>query len=121
MKLYDLDLDESHNYLKITDLENWFNVHVDKRDNTVFDLNRTIYINVDPSALPDFICDHEMHWPLISYKIYGTTRLAWLLWKINRVEADSIFIAKLPGEKVKYLPKQYVDSITADLNDFDEL
>lgn len=121
MKLYDLDLNEANDYLKITDLENWFDVFVDKRGNTVFDLNRTIYLNADPAALPDFICDHEMHWPLISYKIYGTTRLAWLLWKINKVSATQIFNAKQPGDKVKYLPKKYVDSITADLNDFDEL
>lgn len=119
MKIKQLELDETNNYLKITDLENWFETFEDKRNNTVFDINRTIYINVDPSKLPDFECNSEMHWPLISYKIYGTTRLAWLLWKLNKVDASTIFQAKSPGDRVKYLPKQYVDSIVEELNDFD--
>ena len=119
MKIKQLELDETDNYLKITDLENWFETFEDKRNNTVFDINRTVYINVDPSRLPDFVCDAHMHWPLISYKIYGTTRLAWLLWKLNNVDASTIFIAKEPGDSIKYLPKQYVDGIVEELNDFD--
>ena len=120
MKAVDLDLDETTRYLKITDLDNFFDVMIDKRGNTVYDLNKTLYIDVDPKLLPEFECTHEMHWTLISHKIYGTTRLAWLLWKLNRVDASTIFIAKQPGDKVKYLPKQYVDSIVGELNEFDE-
>ena len=67
MKLRQLDLDDVNDYLKITDLENWFETFVDKRKNTVFDINRTIYINIDPSSLPEFTCTAEMHWPLVSY------------------------------------------------------
>ena len=119
MKIKQLELDETGNYLKITDLENWFETFEDKRNNTVFDINRTVYINVDPSKLPDFVCDSEMHWPLISYKIYGTTRLAWLLWKLNGVTAKDVFKAKQPKDEVKYLPKQYSDTIIADINEFE--
>lgn len=121
MKLVDLDIDEVNSYLKITDLENLFDVFIDKRQNVVFDVNKTLYIDVDPSKLPEFVVDTPMHWTLISFKIYGTTRLAWLLWKLNRVDARTIFDAKQPGEKIKYLPKHYVDGIVADLNDFNEL
>ena len=121
MKLYDLELNETNNYLKITDLENMFDVFTDKRNNIVFDLNKTLYINVDPSRLPVYECTAEMHWTLISYKLYGTTRLAWLLWKINKVDAGNIFVAKQPGEKVKYIPQKYVETIVSDINDFDEL
>lgn len=107
-------------YVKVTDLENMFDTFVDFRDNRVFDLNRTLYINVDPDRLPTFTIDVEMHWTTISYKIYGTTRLAWLLWKLNNIDASNIFISKKPGEVVKYLPKRLVDGLVEQLNDFNE-
>ena len=79
MKIADLDLSEFDKFLKIQDLENMFDIFEDSRHNRVYNLNKTLYIEVDLDKLPDFICDCEMHWPLISYRIYGTTRLAWLL------------------------------------------
>jgi hypothetical protein len=60
----------------------------------VFDINKTIYINVNPNSLPDYVCDSPMHWTTISYKLYSTTRLAWLLQKLNRVDAVDIFKTK---------------------------
>lgn len=120
MKLVDLDISETGKYLKITDLENIFDIYVDKRNNAVFNLNETLYINVDVSQLPEFICNAEMHWTTLSYKIYGTTRLAWLLLKVNNVDARQIFDAKQPGDKVKYLPKKYVDGVVASITEFDQ-
>ena len=49
-----------------------------------------------------------MHWTLISYKIYGTTRLAWLLWKANNVQMADTFKVKMPGDIVYYLPRENV-------------
>ena len=59
-----------------------------------------------------------MHWPLISYKIYGTTRLAWLLWKVNEVGPIDTFRAKQPGDIVYYLPTSLVKEIVSDINSF---
>ncbi len=117
--LFGLNNDDINKNLKITDLENIFELYQDKRGNLVFDLNSTLYINVDKSTLPEFTCNHQMQWTLISYKIYGTTRLAWLLWKINDVGIENIFETKQPGDKIKYLPKQYVDNIVSNINNFD--
>lgn len=117
--LMELDNDDINSTLKITDLENMFDIFQDKRGNLVFDVNKTLYINVDKDVLPEFICDHEMHWTLISYKLYSTTRLAWLLWKINDIGPADIFTAKQPGDKIKYLPAQYVDNIVSQLNNFE--
>lgn len=117
--LFNLNNDDINEDLKITDLENIFDVYADKRNNLVFDLNKTLYINIDKSSLPVFICDHAMQWTLISYKIYGTTRLAWLLWKINDVGLEHIFDTKNPGDRILYLPTQYVDNIVSDINKFD--
>lgn len=56
---------------------------------------------------------------MLSYKLYGTTRLAWLLMKLNDVDASNVFDQKMPGDKIWYLPRENVESIVADLNDFD--
>lgn len=54
MKLHDIDDADMKNILKITDLENAFDVYVDKKLNMVFNLNKSIYINVDVESLPKF-------------------------------------------------------------------
>lgn len=118
MKLQDIDDQDFNSFLKIYDLENMFDVNVDAKGKRVFNLNKTLYVVVDTEKLPEFICSSEMHWPLISYKIYGTTRLAWLLWKLNDVKASDVFKAKQPKDVVKYLPREYKDAIIADINEF---
>ena len=118
MRIYDLDDEDIKEKLKITDLENAFDIFVDKKLNNMFNLNKSIYINVDLESLPKFQCTHTMHWTLISYKIYNTTRLAWLLWKVNKVKMEDTFKAKQPGDVVRYLPKDYVQAIVADLVEF---
>lgn len=102
MKANDV-LDED--WLKITDLENAFDVTQKQDGKYFYNLNETVYLDVDSDRLSEFVCDSRMHWPLISYRIYGTTRLAWLLTKLNRVEARDMFSAKEPGETVLYLDK----------------
>lgn len=120
MKLVDLDIDEFNSFIRIHDLENMFDVFKDRKQNNVFNLNKTLYVSVDKDRLPDFICDYEMHWPLISYKIYGTTRLAWLLMKLNSIKAKDMFKAMQPKDAVKYLPTRYCDAIVAEINDFNQ-
>ncbi len=119
MKINEVDSSTTNSFLKITDLENMFDVAEDGRGNYVFNFNKGLYIKVDKKKLPKFICDHAMHWTIISYRIYGTTRLAWLLWKLNDISLDNVFKAKQPGDEVLYLPTKYSDAIIADINEFD--
>lgn len=116
--LGELNNSELNESLKISDLENMFNIFQDKRGNLVFDLNQTLYININKSNLPIFTCDHQMQWPLISYKIYGTTRLAWLLWKLNNINPNNIFETRQPGDKILYLPTEYVENVVSQITNF---
>ena len=68
-------------------------------------MNASLYLDAADDILLDYICDYDMQWPLLSYKIYGTTRLAWLLMKLNKVKPADVFKLKMTGETVKYLPK----------------
>lgn len=105
MKIYELD--EIPEHLKITDFDNFFNIYnVD--GNVQYNFNSTLYLNTTSNILKDFILTHRMHWPLISYKIYGTPRLAWLLMKLNNVQAKEIFIVREAAETIKYIPIEYV-------------
>jgi hypothetical protein len=106
MKIANLD-----STIDITDLENFFEIYEDSQKNYRYNLNETIYINIDKSDCEEYRLTTEAFWPLISYKIYQTTRLAWLLMKINNVEGNQIFDKKKPGDIIYYLPKETVEQI----------
>ena len=116
MRLSELEL--NLDFIKITDLENIFNVYQDKNNNYFYNLNSTVYINANNDTLRTYICNYEMHWPLISYKLYGTTRLAWLLLKINNVQPKDIFKTKKPGDSIKYLTNESVNNLIQQLMEF---
>ena len=58
MKIHDIDDSNIDAILKITDLENMFDVYVDKNLNNMFNLNKTLYIKIEQSSLPTFQCTH---------------------------------------------------------------
>lgn len=103
-------------YLKITDFENYLNIY-EKNRKYYYNLNNSIYFDVDTSRLETYTVTSNAFWPLISYKIYHTTRLAWLLCKINNVSTKDIFKQKHPGDKVYYYPKLLKDSLIASINE----
>lgn len=108
-------------YMKITDFDNFFNVYQNSstsRQEYRFNLNTNLYLVCDDSELSIYECTCYSHWPLISYKIYGTTRLAWLLMKINNVKAQDVFRLKFPGEIIKYLPKEKINQIVKTVNGY---
>lgn len=122
MKIYDdeVETENKESYLKITDFDNFFNVYLDKYGNKVYNLNSTLYFLDNLESLPLFTLKHDLQWTLISYQIYGTTRLAWLLMKLNEVKCRDVFKKIKAGESVRYLPEEDVQSIIADINNFDE-
>ena len=89
--LQDIPFDDKKDWLKITDLENMLHIYQDSKQNNYYNLNSTIYINVPPEYLNLYTCDCDSTWFLLSYKLYGTTRLAWLLMKLNKVKAKDVF------------------------------
>lgn len=60
-----------------------------------------------------------MHWPLISYIIYGTTRLAWLLMKLNNVDVKDMFTPKCASETVKYVNKETLPQLVKVINGYE--
>jgi hypothetical protein len=104
MKLLDIGITT-----EITDFENFFKIHEDSRTGYYkYNLNEGLYINVDKSQCEEYILKTDAFWPLISYKIYETPKLAWLLMKLNDVSGEDIFKKKTPGSTIYYLPKETV-------------
>ena len=103
-------------YLKMQDLENMLTVHKDKRGNYVFNLNRGLYISLSRDYLAYYTLSNPMHWPVISYVIYDTTRLAWLLMLVNDVKLDNAFDIVQPGTSILYPTSDAVSKIVSTVN-----
>lgn len=93
---------------KITDLESMFDIYLDERGNYVFNLNETVYFMDGIDRLPTYVSTYRQYWTTLSYNIYGTTRLAWLLMKVNDVTADNVFRPIENGESIRYVPSERI-------------
>lgn len=116
MKISEIEVENKKKWLKITDFENIFDVYLDNKQNYHYNLNQTIYFDISEDNLLEYICTTNCAWPLISYQIYGTTRLAWFLMKINKVDTKNIFDKKQPGDIIKYLEREKLQQVISDLN-----
>lgn len=96
--------------ISYVDLENSFNVSQDDDGFYKFNLNSTVVIDPD-GDYKYFEVMQDMQWPLISYKIYGDTREAWMLMKINEVGFDDVFKPVKAGTKIKYLETTQLQQI----------
>ena len=97
---------------KFVDFENFFDVYEDDKSVGTpyfFNLNSTIYI--EGVNTKEFVLKHDMFWTTISHVIYGTTRLWWVLMKINNVGMDKTLDVVKATEKVKYIEKDDVRQI----------
>lgn len=112
MKIYNLtNTNNETSYLRITDLDNALDIVVDKRKNYAFNLNSTIYFNVTPNNILQYRLSNDMHWPIISFKLYATTRLAWVLMKLNNIEASDVLKIKHAGDIIRYVDPKQLESL----------
>ena len=70
-----------------------------------------MYFNVDKNSLPTTTLHHKAFWPQISYMVYSTPRLAWLLMKLNDVKAEDMFSIVPTGTQVKFLTTETMQQI----------
>lgn len=112
MKITDItqEIDNFNDVFKITDLEHFFTVHEDN-GKYKYNLNETLYIDAPDTEYSHYVLKHDLFWTTISYNIYGTTRLAWLLMKLNNVKAKDMFAIVRAGQSVKYIKKDAVQSV----------
>ncbi len=110
-----------NNYAKnidYADIENSFNVATDEFGNYYFNLNTTIVIEPG-TEYKLYDLKQDLAWPLVSYKLYGTTRAAWILMKINEVKFEDVFKPVKSGTKIKYLDTNQIQMIANTMSNLD--
>ena len=86
------------------DLDKMFSMFIDEHGRWKFNLNSTFYlIDIPDEVCEWYVCPTDMHWPSISLKVYGSTRLAWFLMKLNGPRDQSIFDIIKAGTRIRYL------------------
>lgn len=96
-------------------LENLFNVY-NNGSNYFYNLIGTVNIpqDLDPTVYIFFtVTSDYMPWTLISYKVYNTIDLWWLICSVNNIQ-NPLQFAKA-GTKLKILAPEYVSAILQQL------
>lgn len=70
-------------------LENIFNVYVDGQNEYYYNILRTVNFegleNLEATYFDIHVFNEEDSWTVLSFKYYGTTRLWWLICKVNNI------------------------------------
>lgn len=97
------------------DYENCLRVNVDDKNNFYFNLNQQLWFEMDQSSLLSATTNADAYWTTISWNLYKTTRLAWLLLQVNNVKPDNVLDIVKSGSVIKYVPNQYLDQLVEEL------
>jgi hypothetical protein len=97
--------------LQSTRYENIFKVYFDKDGVPLYNLNKSINFpnNLDPALFNIFIYDSPTHWPILSYKLYETIYLWWLVTEVNNIRNP--FILPPVGTTLKYIKPEYIQYV----------
>ena len=86
------------------DLDKMFSLFIDEEGRWKYNLNSTFYlVDIPDEVCQWYTCPTDMHWPSVSWKVYGSTRLAWFLMKLNNVRDLNLFDQVKAGTKIRYL------------------
>mgnify|MGYP001429592519 CR=1 FL=1 len=92
--------------------ENIFKVYIDDSNNRlIYNLNTSINFpeEISPDFFDQFTLDRKVPWTTISYNIYSTIHLWWMITELNRV-SNPIIMPK-PGTVYKYIKPNKVNLI----------
>lgn len=116
MKQKITDILSYEKFINPEDLANAFNIHADLtlgEHYKVYNINKTVVLKgLDDIVLNSFEyyqVQSNDTWNLISYKIYGTIQLWWLILKINKI--NNAMIEPKVGWVIKILPKSIISDI----------
>ena len=101
--------------LRNDDYANIFNIYTDEDSKYFYNLLQTAAIpnNLPVSFYDSYNVTYNDTWPFISYKLYNTPNLWWVIASVNNITNP---LEKLvPGTQIKYLKAEYVSLITTQL------
>ena len=97
--------------------ENIFKVSlIDNKDKSFYfynTLNRVIFPdNIDKDVFDIKVLNVDTPWTTLSYQIYGSISLWWVIFLLNKPEY--VFLAKA-GKQYKYIKPEYMQSVLQNL------
>ncbi len=98
------------------DMANLFIQFLDKNNNVVYNINDSVALNfLDPSdnLVSIYLVGDKDTFQTIAYKFYGTTRLWWLIARLNNVE--DAFVRPKSGSYLKILNPSLITTIASQL------
>lgn len=103
--------------LQSTRYENIFKIYTDPDGLYYYNLNRSIQFpnNLDPSLFNVIRYDTTTQWPILSYKLYQTIYLWWLITEVNSIRNP--FITPAVGGTLRYIKPEYVQYILGQIKD----
>lgn len=97
--------------LQNTRYENIFKIYYDEDGYPFYNLNKSIVFpqNLDPSLYNLAVYDAPLHWPILSYKLYQTIYLWWMITEVNNIRNP--FILPEIGTTLRYIKPEYVQFV----------
>lgn len=97
--------------LQSTRYENIFKIYYNEDGLPFYNLNRSIVFpnNLDPGLFNVFVYDAPLQWPILSYKLYQTIYLWWMIIEVNNIKNPLI----LPpvGTALRYIKPEFVQYV----------
>jgi len=95
--------------------ENIFNVYEDADIGYFFNLLRSVNFptDLDPNTYDYYVIEPNDSWPLISWKVYNTVFLWWIICSVNQIQNPTALPAA--GNTIKILKVSYVRNILNDI------
>ena len=97
--------------------ENIFNVNTitnQEKSHYFYNILNKVSIpeDLDSNVYDEFDLDRKMSWTFLSYNVYGTINLWWLLFLVN--DLDYIFMAQ-GGRSYKYIRREYLGDVLSEI------
>ena len=95
--------------------ENIFKVYSNEDGQFFYNINNKIVIpeTLDETIVNKIRLDRDLAWTILSYKLYNTMNLWWLLFLLNKPE--NIFYAKA-GIEYKYISRDFIEDTLDSIN-----
>jgi len=95
-----------------------YSVNKEGKDFYFYNLTNKIVLprNIGSEFLISTIINTSMTWPTLSYKIYGTMNLWYLLYLLNNKDNKISFTVE-PGDNIIFIKAAYLNSIIQKLNE----
>jgi hypothetical protein len=91
--------------------ENIFKLYQNENNQYFYNFKRSISFpdDIDDNLISEFVLDRTVPWTIISYNIYGTIFLWWVITELNKI-SNPVILPKI-GTILKYIKPAYIDQI----------